>query len=71
MDKINEPYLSTIINEIETLEANPRNQKVEKLVAKVNEYRLKIGKYRILFYIEEAEKAVIIARILHRKEAYR
>jgi len=71
IDRINEPYLGKIMNEIEILGNNPRNEKVKKLVGKTDEYRLKVGKYRILFYIIEDEKAVKIARVLLRKEAYR
>lgn len=71
LDNINEPYISTIINKIENLDSNPRNEKVKKLVNKENEYRLKVGSYRVLFYIDDAEKTIIIARVLHRKDAYR
>lgn len=70
LDKINEPYISSIVREIENLATNPRNEKVKKLVGKANEYRLKVGNYRVLFYILEDEKEVKIARVLHRQEAY-
>ena len=70
LDKINDPYLSSIIDQIEALEIEPRNEKVKKLVGKENEYRLKIGNYRVLFYIHDDTKEVKIARILHRKDAY-
>lgn len=71
LDKINEPYISTIINEIEHLDSNPRNEKVKKLVNRENEYRMKVGSYRVLFYIDDDEKVIKIARVLHRKDAYR
>lgn len=34
-------------------------------------YRLRIGDYRIIYQINDAENLVVIARILHRREAYR
>lgn len=71
LDIINEPYIGSILKEIETLEVNPRNEKVKKLVGKDNEYRLKVGNYRVLFYILEDDKEIKIARVLHRKDAYR
>ena len=71
LDSINEPYLSKIINAIETLASNPRNINVKKLVNRVNEYRLRAGDYRILYVIDEQQKKVHIARVLHRKEAYK
>jgi mRNA interferase RelE/StbE len=71
LDKINEPFISSIICEIENLVLIPRNDKVKKLVGKENENRLKVGKYRVLFFIIEEEKNIIIARVLYRKEAYK
>ncbi len=71
LDRIHEPFKSSIIKEIENLELNPRNEKVKKLVGKENEYRLKIGNFRVLLCIFEAEKLIKIARVLHRKDAYK
>lgn len=42
---------------------------IKKLTNFSPEYRLRVGKYRILF--EVAGNKAIIYRILHRKEAYR
>ena len=41
---------------------------VKKLTNFTPEYRLRIGKYRVLFEVEENK--VVIYRILHRKDAY-
>ncbi len=41
---------------------------VKKLTNFTPEYRLRVGKYRVLFEVEGAK--VIIYRILHRKDAY-
>lgn len=71
LDKINEPYYSKIIFSIKTLSQNPRNINVKKLVTKENEYRLKVGDYRVLFFIEESVKEIKISRVLHRHEAYK
>ena len=71
LDQINEPFISKIISEIEKLANNPRNEKVKKLVDRINEYRLTVGNYRILFYINDTDKLITIARVLHRKDAYK
>jgi len=71
LDNINEPFISKIISEIEKLSSNPINEKVIKLSGKVDEYRLKVGDYRILFFINDKSKNVHIARVLHRQEAYK
>ena len=71
LDRINEPFISKIISEIENLSINPRNEKVIKLSGKINNYRLKVGDYRALFFIDDKSKSVHIARVLHRQEAYK
>lgn len=42
---------------------------IKKLTNYSPEYRLRVGKWRILF--EVSKEKIIIYRILHRKEAYR
>ena len=71
LDKIDEPMILHIIDAIDNLRINPRNLNVKKLVNRGNEYRLRIGDYRVLFQIDEKIKIITVARVLHRKEAYR
>ena len=42
---------------------------VKRLTQFVPSYRLRVGDYRVLFEIEN--EAVVVYRILHRREAYR
>jgi mRNA interferase RelE/StbE len=41
---------------------------VKKLTNFTPEYRLRVGNYRVLFEVEG--KAVVVYRVLHRKDAY-
>lgn len=60
-----------ILNEkIKSLAGQPRQHKTEKLKG-VEGYRLRVGKYRILYDIDEQSKTVTIHRVQHRKEVYR
>lgn len=60
-----------ILNErIKSLAEQPRQRQTEKLKG-VEGYRLRVGKYRILYDIDDLSKTVIVHRVLHRKEAYR
>jgi mRNA interferase RelE/StbE len=43
---------------------------VKKLTNLSPEYRLRVGKFRVLFEIEN-EAQVVIYRVVHRREAYR
>jgi len=56
---------------ISRLEANPRPPGCKKLTGFENEWRLRVGHYRILYVINDSAKAVSVARIAHRREAYR
>jgi mRNA interferase RelE/StbE len=42
---------------------------VKKLTSFSPEYRLRVGKYRVLFEVEEDK--VVIYRVVHRKDAYK
>ncbi len=42
---------------------------IKKLTNHQPRYRLRVGDYRILFDIED--NTIVVARILHRKDAYR
>ena len=54
-----------------SLEEEPRPHGVVKLRNTVNEWRTRVGDYRIIYEIDEDEHLVIILRIKHRREAYR
>jgi len=56
---------------ITQLESNPRPFGCRKLVGFQNEWRLRVGDYRVLYVIDAEQRLVVVARIPHRREAYR
>ena len=56
---------------VEALTHTPRTLQTEKLAGHPNTYRLRVGRYRILYTIEDQIRRVVIYRIAHRREAYR
>ena len=54
-----------------TLAENPRIQAVEKLAGYEDLFRLRVGNFRVIFEVHEAEVVVLIVRIGDRKEIYR
>ena len=44
---------------------------IKKLYGSPNEYRLRMGDYRILFEVYESQKMIVISHVLHRRESYR
>ncbi len=60
-----------IIPHIRALAGDPRPQGCRKLTGSKNDWRIRIGDYRILYEIDEKAKAVRIMRVRQRREAYR
>lgn len=55
---------------INQLAENPRPHGCKKLSGSLNEYRVRVGDYRILYTINDTIITVLIFKIAHRKEAY-
>jgi mRNA interferase RelE/StbE len=53
------------------LAEDPRPFGSEKLQGFQNLYRLRVGKYRIIYEIDKATSVVTIAKVEHRKSVYR
>jgi mRNA interferase RelE/StbE len=62
---------SYIAGRIEKLADNPRPSGCKKLRGGANEWRIRIGDYRVVYTIEDNTKTVDVTRIAHRKEAYK
>ena len=56
---------------IDNLANNPRHFGVIKLAGTDNGYRLRVGRYRIVFSIDDTAARVSIVRIATRQEAYK
>lgn len=60
-----------IVPRIRALAQDPRPPGCRKLTGSENDWRIRIGAYRVLYEIDEAEEAVRVFRVRHRREAYR
>ena len=70
LESIPEKDRSRIVYRIQGLADNPRPHGCEKLSGQ-DKYRLRQGKYRILYLVKDEEVVVIVVRVAHRKEAYK
>ena len=62
--------LKKILDRIEALVEDPRPPGSEKLTGQ-HRYRLRQGRYRILYSVQDDELTVWVVRVGHRKEIYR
>ncbi len=56
---------------IDALAADPRPAKVIKMEGEADLYRIRVGDYRIVYYIWDREGEVLVVKIAHRREVYR
>ncbi|HKV97546.1 MAG TPA: type II toxin-antitoxin system RelE/ParE family toxin [Gammaproteobacteria bacterium] len=59
-----------ILARIHLLIDDPRPQGAEKLSGE-EKYRLRQGRYRIIYTINDAEVCVVVVKVGHRREMYR
>ena len=69
--KIDHKLIPWIVKKILELEKNPRTNQTKKLKGTKNEYRLRVGDYRVFYTIDDKKRLVIIYYIAHRGEIYR
>jgi len=62
--------IARILPRIRELAADPHPPGCRKLQGYKNRWRIRVGDYRVVYTITEANKTVDITRIAHRREVY-
>lgn len=62
--------LKKILQRVRTLSDDPRPPGCEKLTGQ-DRYRIRQGRYRIIYSIQDKELTVWVVKVGHRKEVYR
>ncbi len=70
LDDIPKKELQKIIKKIQALSSEPRPQGSQKLSHK-EQYRIRQGDYRVIYYIDDDNLTVHIIKVGHRREIYR
>ncbi len=68
--KVPQEEIKKILQKIDSLKANPRPSGSEKLTGQ-ERYRIRQGRYRILYSVEDNELTISVVKISHRKDVYR
>ena len=69
-DSIPKKDLKRILSRIESLSEDPQPHGCEKLTGQ-ERYRLRQGRYRIVYSIQDDELTVWVVKVAHRKHIYR
>lgn len=70
LDKFPQSIAKNIVNKIKELEVSPYPTNSKKLAGQDN-YRLRVGAYRVIYWVDKEEKEIIILRVADRKTVYR
>jgi len=70
LDSIPKVDLKRIVKRIQQLSEVPRPPRCEKLSAE-DKYRLRQGKYRIVYSIDDKSRELLVVKVGHRREVYR
>ncbi len=60
-----------LVARIEALSANPRPAGCEKLAGHADRYRVRQGDYRVVYAVDDAQRAVVVFKVGHRRDVYR
>jgi mRNA interferase RelE/StbE len=63
--------LARVDARIRELAGNPRPRGSERLRGPQAGFRLRVGDYRILYDVDDAQQLVMIGRVRHRRDVYR
>lgn len=64
------PMRARVRDSIDALAVEPRPSGVIKLAGR-DDFRIRVGDYRIVYAVDDAERIVLVARIAHRRDVYR
>ena len=60
-----------ITSAVDNLSANPRPSGVRKIQGYERHYRIRVGRYRIIYEIDDAARMVSVNHVDHRRAVYR
>ena len=69
--KLDSQIARRIMADIDELATNPRPHGCTRLQGHQNLYRIRVGDYRVVYRINDAEHFVEISIVAHRREVYR
>lgn len=60
-----------VMNRLAALAADPTTADIKKLEGKEAGWRLRVGDWRVRFEFRDEERAIVVLRVLPRRDAYR
>ena len=70
LEKLSGQLMARIVPRLENLASNPRPSGCKKLRGGDDEWRIRVGDYRVVYTIDDTELLVEVTRIRNRSEVY-
>lgn len=70
LDRLPRQTKQRIINRVAALQDDPRPPGCLKLKGYSDQYRIRVGTYRVRYQIIDEKLVIVLVRVAHRKEAY-
>ena len=70
LEALPDSLLPRVVSKIESLAINPRPPGCKKLKVYRDQWRIRIGDWRVIYTIDDSNTLVSITRIAHRREVY-
>lgn len=69
--KLDAQHIARVIQAVEPLTANPFPLGCRKLRGSDQDYRIRVGDYRVIYQVNSETRKVTVFRVRHRSTAYR
>jgi mRNA interferase RelE/StbE len=70
LEALSDELLARVVRKLEALGAAPRPAGCRKLKGYEDQWRIRVGDWRVVYIIDDAAKLVSVTRIAHRREVY-
>ena len=70
LDALPDNLLARVVRKLETLAETPRPAGCKKLKGYKDQWRVRVGDWRVVYIIDDTAKVVSVTRIAHRREVY-
>jgi mRNA interferase RelE/StbE len=70
LESLPDSVLSRVIRKLELLAETPRPGGCKKLKGYKDQWRIRVGDWRVVYIIDDAARLVSVTRIAHRREVY-
>ena len=69
--KIDKKEIPKVVATIDGLSEDPFPQGSRKLVGSNSTHRIRVGDYRVIYFVSKEAEEIVIQRIAHRKDVYK